>query len=89
MQVPAGVTSSGPTSTSAAAAAAAAAPPKQPNEQGAQQQQQERLKRAVNAANALVWTKLHESGTPGMVVAVAVNGKVLMRHGEMQLQLRI
>ncbi len=82
------MTSSGPTSTSAAAAAAAA-PPKQPNEQGAQQQQQERLKRAVNAANALVWTKLHESGTPGMVVAVAVNGKVLMRHGEMQLQLRI
>jgi len=53
-----------------------------PNEQSATQAAQSRLQRAKSAARALVWTKIHESGSPSMVLAVAVDGKVVHRCGE-------
>ena len=35
----------------------------------------EKLKAAVAKARDLCWVKMYESGTPGMVVAISVNGK--------------
>lgn len=52
-----------------------------PNEQGRQQAQSEKLKAAVTKARDLCWTKMYESGTPGMVVGIAVNGKSVWQHG--------
>lgn len=52
-----------------------------PNEQGRAQLQQEKLKLAVNKARDLCWCKMYESGCPGMVVAISVDGKVVWQHG--------
>jgi len=53
----------------------------QPNEQGRQQAQAEKMKAAVAKARNLCWVKMYESGTPGMVVAISVNGKPVWQHG--------
>jgi len=52
-----------------------------PNEQGRQQAQAEKLKAAIARARDLCWCKMYESGTPGMVVAISVNGKQVWQHG--------
>ena len=49
--------------------------------QSRRQQQQERLKTAVAKSRDLCVSKLYESGIPGLVVAVSVNGKTLWKHG--------
>ena len=51
-----------------------------PQEQG-RQAQAEKLKAAINKARNLVWCKMYESGAPGMVVAISVNGKLVWQHG--------
>ena len=38
----------------------------------------EKLKAAVARARDLCWVKMYESGTPGMVVAISVNGKQVL-----------
>jgi len=52
-----------------------------PNEQGRQHSQQEKLKAAINKARDLCWCKMYESGSPGMVVCISVNGKTVWQHG--------
>eukprot|EP00090_Calanus_glacialis_P021436 TRINITY_DN33065_c0_g1_i1.p1 TRINITY_DN33065_c0_g1~~TRINITY_DN33065_c0_g1_i1.p1 ORF type:complete len:623 (-),score=236.77 TRINITY_DN33065_c0_g1_i1:72-1940(-) len=52
-----------------------------PNEQGRQQAQAEKLKAAIAKARDLVWCKMYESGSPGMIVAISVNGKQVWQHG--------
>eukprot|EP00092_Neocalanus_flemingeri_P034475 GFUD01037486.1.p1 GENE.GFUD01037486.1~~GFUD01037486.1.p1 ORF type:complete len:623 (+),score=230.90 GFUD01037486.1:36-1904(+) len=52
-----------------------------PNEQGRQQAQAEKLKAAIAKARDLCWCKMYESGTPGMIVAISVNGKQVWQHG--------
>ena len=52
-----------------------------PNEQGRQAAQAEKLKAAIAKARDLVWCKMYESGAPGMVVAISVNGKQVWQHG--------
>jgi len=52
-----------------------------PNEQSRQQAQAEKLKAAITKARDLVWCKMYESGAPGMIVAVSVNGKQVWQHG--------
>ena len=51
------------------------------NEQGRQQQKQERLKNAIALARDQVISKQIESGTPGIVIGVAVDGKTVWKHG--------
>ena len=52
-----------------------------PNEMSKQQAQAEKLKAAITKARNLVWCKMYESGAPGMVVCVSVNGKTVWQHG--------
>ena len=52
-----------------------------PNDQGRQQAQVEKLKAAVGKARDLCWVKMYESGSPGMTVAISVNGKQVWQHG--------
>jgi len=52
-----------------------------PNEQGRQQVEADKLKAAITKARDLCWCKMYEAGTPGMVVAIAVNGKMVWQHG--------
>jgi len=52
-----------------------------PNEQGRQAAQAEKLKAAISKARDLIWCKMYESGAPGMVVAISVNGKQVWQHG--------
>ena len=52
-----------------------------PNEMSKQQAQAEKLTAAITKARNLVWCKMYESGSPGMVVCVSVNGKTVWQHG--------
>lgn len=52
-----------------------------PNEQGRQQAEADKLKAAITKARDLCWCKMYESGTPGMIVGIAVNGKLVWQHG--------
>ena len=51
------------------------------NEASRHQQQLEDLKRCINKSREFVVSKLYESGSPGLVISVAVDGKVMWSHG--------
>ena len=52
-----------------------------PNETSRVQAQAEKLKSAINRANNMVRAKMLESGAPGLVIAVSVNGKTVWQAG--------
>jgi hypothetical protein len=42
----------------------------------------ENLKNSITKSRELCWSKIHECGIPGLVVAVSVNGKLVWKLGK-------
>ena len=53
----------------------------QANDKSIKKMQTEHLQRAIASAKNQCWLKMSESGIPGLIIAVSVDGKTVFKHG--------
>ena len=51
------------------------------NDKSLKKMQTEQLQKAIASSKNLCWLKMSESATPGLIIAVSIDGKTVFKHG--------